>query len=111
MTFTSTAQLDNVWQWYRLCRDAFSAAGELVEHYPAALPGDSVLFSETVPSAVSRLGDAQVELDDLVILALFAVFEREMIAALQGIRDSVSASLCHRAERKLVSMAFRDIER
>ncbi|MHC5057486.1 MAG: hypothetical protein ACYTKD_22660 [Planctomycetota bacterium] len=110
MTSTSTAQLDDVWKWYLLCRDAFIAAGRLVERYPAALPGDSELFSETVPAAVSRLGDAQAELDDLVILALFAVFERETISALQGVRDSAMSSLRRHAERELVSMALSDVE-
>jgi hypothetical protein len=110
VTSRASSQLEDVWRWYRLCRDAFRAAGTAVERGLHFVPDGSELSLETASSAVSRLKHAQDELDDLVILALFAVFEREAIAAIEDVRDSATTFLQDRVERELVSEALSDVE-
>jgi hypothetical protein len=104
--------LEEVWQWYECARDSIEATVHQIKTDLGAIPPSLVFARHVSPGeALRNLGKAKEELDDLTVLALFAVFEQELLQHLLLTSEDVRSRVPARLQECLLTRAFRGIER
>jgi len=103
--------LGAVWEWYEYARDSIGHAAHRLEIDPDSIPGFLVFASPRRETALEKLARAHGELDDLTVLALFAVFEQALLDHLVLISQSVQQGAATALEESLASRALKDLQR
>ena len=81
------SRLDEVWEWYEAARDSLRIVRSLLETQPDAIPpslaAGTVFETQPRSEVLQRLRQAEQELDDLTIVALWASFEQQVLDHLE----------------------------
>ena len=103
--------LDAVWEWYEYARDSIGLAAHQVECDPYGIPRSLIFAAAVDEPPLEGLSRAQAELDDLTVLALFAVFEQAVLERLLRASASVKGRATTGLEAALSARAFRGLDR
>lgn len=113
--------LDGILEWYQTVLDALRVTTRVIDRkIPDAITNRRVFFVLSDEESKKKLGDAKTELDNLVVLAMVAVFERLLrdrviamvAAAFPGANpstDAIGSELAKDAEFWNVSSRLIDV--
>jgi len=101
-----------VWQWYEYARDSMDfAASEAASTAREIPPSLALARHATAEEAFENLAKAQSDLDDLTVLALFAIFEQALLDHLLQTSQRVQQGIASRLQGALADKAFRGLDR
>ena len=99
--------LDAIWAWYEVARDSLHLVWQLVERYPEEIPAEWVRgrVFELRPrdQVLEELRNARQELDDLVVVALFAAFEQQLLDHFEAVVREAQRSAQNPLHRRIFS--------
>jgi hypothetical protein len=98
-----TDPLEPVWRWYETARDSMRVASRVIKKGLPGAVGSRHVFSSLSPGeADQRLKEAQQELDNMMVVAMVAVFER-------ALRDHLETLIVpHLPAADTLTVAIRD---
>ncbi|MBM4041808.1 MAG: hypothetical protein FJ290_25195 [Planctomycetes bacterium] len=103
---------EGVWSWYQYAGDSIRLAAQQVEADPDSIPPGLVFSQHASPQeALSNLAKARAELNDLMVLVLFAVFEQALRGHLAQTSADAHRSVSSETQASLVSGAFKRLEK
>jgi hypothetical protein len=80
--------LQQVFSTYNLLKDSIKVTKRSINRELDVLHSNTVFFGQREDEMISTISSVEIELDDIMILSLFASFERELRLSIQTIIDS-----------------------
>lgn len=107
-----TEPFQGVWSWFQFARDSIELAVQQVRAEPDRIPPGLVFSRHASPQeALAHLAKAKAELDDLMVLVLFAVFEQTLRAHMALTCAETCRGVPSETQASLVSGAFKRLEK
>lgn len=106
----NSQNIDNVFSVYSLLRDSIRITKRSINRDLAVLNSRTCFLGETKDEALEKISDAETELDDIMVLSLFASFERELRISIQTALDS-NMNKINETIAKLATLTSDSIER
>jgi hypothetical protein len=83
----TTYTLNQVFSTYEILKDSIKVTRRSISKSTYALHNKTIFFGEQNDKIIDKISFAETELDDIMILSLFASFERELRVSIQNIID------------------------
>jgi hypothetical protein len=80
--------LDQVFSTYEVLKDSIKVTRRSINKSVGILHNNTIFFGEQNDKIITKISFVEDELDDIMILSLFASFERELRVSIQNIIDS-----------------------
>jgi hypothetical protein len=80
--------LNQVFSTYEVLKDSIKVTRRSINRYAGALHDNTIFVGEMNERMIEKISFVEAELDDIMILSLFASFERELRLSIQNIIDS-----------------------
>jgi len=103
--------LDAVWEWYEVACDSMRFAAHRIRTQPEEVSAWPALSPMDTDVAVEKLRKTQAELDDLTVLALFAVFEQALLDRLAAASKTLQQTVVTAIEKSLAAAALGNLDR
>jgi hypothetical protein len=84
----TTDTLVQVFSTYEVLKDSIRVTRRSIDKSVGILHNNTIFFGEQNDKAIKRISLVETELDDIMVLSLFASFERELRASIQNMIDS-----------------------
>ena len=102
--------LKEVFSVYEILKDSMKITRRSIAQDFFKLHGSTVFFSKQKDKMLKKLSDSEKELENLMVLSLFASFERELRVSIQNIIDN-NVNKTNSTVNKLTALAKSSIER
>jgi hypothetical protein len=102
--------LQQVFSTYEFLKDSMKVARKSIKRSLGALHDNTVFFGQNGDEMIAAISSVEVELDDIMVLSLFATFERELRLSMQNIIDS-SVKKTNSFMLRIVDLTSNSIER
>jgi hypothetical protein len=79
--------LSQVYSTYKILKDSIKVTRRSIKKSTYALHNKTIFFGEQNEKIINKISFVEIELDDIMILSLFASFERELRVSIQNIID------------------------
>jgi uncharacterized protein YutE (UPF0331/DUF86 family) len=79
--------LNQVFSTYEIIKDSIKVTRRSIDKSVAILHSNTIFFGEQNDKIMKKISFVETELDDIMILALFASFERELRVSIQNVID------------------------
>ena len=106
----NSKNVESVFSVYETMKDSFRVTRRSIAKEVSFLQKGTSFIGEENSVALSKIDDAEKELDDIMILALFASFERELRTSIQKSLDS-NTTKANPTVEKLLILTEDSIER
>lgn len=80
--------LNQVFSTYEVLKDSIKVTRRSINKYVGILHTNTIFVGEKNEKMIEKISFVEAELDDIMILSLFASFERELRVSIQNIIDS-----------------------
>lgn len=102
--------IKGVFSVYEVLKDSIKVARRSINKEIYGLHNSTIFWGEQKDAMLDRLSGTEEELDDIMVLSLFASFERELRIFIQGIIDAYTSKPTMTIE-KIMFLATNSIER
>ncbi len=102
--------INEVFSVYEVMKDSIKVTKRTINKDLYMLHNRTVFLGERKVSILQKITKVELELDDIMILSMFASFERELRSSIQAIIDS-NTNKINETLIKLVSLTTESIER
>ncbi len=102
--------VNNIFSIYEYLKDSIKVTRRTIIKSKGNLHNRTVFFAEKPDSTLKKMNFVEDEIEDIIILSLFASFERELRISIQTIFENNFTKISN-THKKICSIAIKDIER
>ena len=102
--------LNQVFSTYEILKDSMIVTRRSISKSAYALHNKTIFFGEQKDKIINKISSVETELDDIMILSLFASFERELRISIQNIID-LNVKKHNPIINKFIELTSESIER